>query len=74
MNTTDSVSDWPPDSIPDWSPEQWQKLEEAARETAALGGFSAMRFYNNALAESGALEGGPNSSTQADEFATLAVL
>jgi fructose-1,6-bisphosphatase/inositol monophosphatase family enzyme len=52
----------------------WNKLEVAARNAAAAGGFAAMGYYRDALDETVLLGEGHNPATEADMQATLAIL
>lgn len=52
----------------------WLFLEKAARNAVMAGGYSAMTYYNQVLAESTDLEKVKNPTTDVDIQATLAIL
>ena len=53
---------------------QWEKLENAAREIATSAGQAAMKYYRNALMSSKRITESRNPSTDADQEATIAAL
>lgn len=57
-----------------FSDKEWSELEHAARSAVVAGGFAAMGYYRNALANPDILGKAINPTTEADMQATLAIL